>query len=568
MIKIIIFDFEVFKYDWLVCWLDTKTKKTYSIINDRDKFIKFYEYYKSRVWVGYNSRGYDQWIAKGILADFNPWEINDWIINQDKKGFEFSKTLNNFPIITYDVSVFGRSLKQLEAFMGHDIRESNVTWDIDRPLTDEELKDTIQYCKHDVWETFEIFVQNKEDYETHLDIINKYNLGKQAIGKTQTQLTAMVLDGNKVKRDDEFEITIPKNIQLGKYEFVKDYYINWALNDKSYDTMSLETEIAGVPHKFGVGGIHGATEAHMGDGYYIMADVTSYYPALMILYDFFSRSTSNAGKIRFKELFETNLKLKKQGKKKQRIRYKLLLNKTFGALKDLYNSLYDPLQSNNICIAGQLFLVDLIEKLEGKCQLIQSNTDGIMIKLYHKDDKEEIMKICNEWSIRTGLMLDFDYVKKVIQRDVNNYIIVYENDYVKRKGAVVKETHPLDNNRSVINNAIVDYFVNDIPVMETIQNTLHLIDFQLVGKIGNKYEYGVHNDQRLVGKVNRTFASLDLNDSTLYKKHKLKDTVDKVAGIPDHCFIVNENILDKEIPDNLDKQWYINTALREIESFI
>ena len=41
--------------------------------------------------------------------------------------------------------------------------------------------------------------------------------------------------------------------------------------------------------------------------------------------------------------------------------YKIVLNGTYGASKDKYNNLYDPLQANNVCINGQLMLLDLIE---------------------------------------------------------------------------------------------------------------------------------------------------------------------------------------------------------------
>ncbi|MGL5717265.1 MAG: hypothetical protein ACRCX2_29910 [Paraclostridium sp.] len=57
------------------------------------------------------------------------------------------------------------------------------------------------------------------------------------------------------------------------------------------------------------------------------------------------------------------------------VRY--LGNSTYGASKDKFNNLYDPLMANNVCITGQLLLVDLLEKLEkglgDKAMLIQSN---------------------------------------------------------------------------------------------------------------------------------------------------------------------------------------------------
>ena len=84
------------------------------------------------------------------------------------------------------------------------------------------------------------------------------------------------------------------------------------------------------------------------------------------------------------------------------------------------NGLYDPLQANRVCVYGQLLLLDLIEKLEPHCELIQSNTDGILIKMPDGQDPnkwyELIDDIAYEWEKRTGLVLEFD------EYDVNEEI--------------------------------------------------------------------------------------------------------------------------------------------------
>lgn len=60
---------------------------------------------------------------------------------------------------------------------------------------------------------------------------------------------------------------------------------------------------------------------------------------------------------------------------------KIVLNSCYGTFKDEYNNLYDPRQSNNVCITGQLLLLDLIDKLEPHIKLIQSNTDGLFFSV-------------------------------------------------------------------------------------------------------------------------------------------------------------------------------------------
>lgn len=573
MIIILFFDFEVFKYDWLVVFLDTKTRSTSYIVNDRTAFEKFYNDHKDEIWVGYNSRGYDQWIAKGILAGFNPYDISTWIIVKDKKGHEYSKVLNNFQLLTYDCSVFGRSLKELEAFLGHDIKETSVPFDIERKLSKEELEETIDYCTHDVMETFDVFVEMKSEFESHYGLIKEFDLPITNISKTKAQISATILGATRRERNDEFDIRYPQTLDMGKYSHILHRYMEWATNEKDYETMSFEASVCGVPHTFGIGGLHGSRDNYVGDGHFIMADVGSYYPALMIEYDYLSRNVYNPKK--YTQIRDDRISLKKKKDPREYPR-KIVLNSTFGAQKDKYNNLYDPQNANNICIAGQLLLVDLLDKLDGKCELIQSNTDGILIKLFKPEDKGLILDICEDWSKRTRMILEYEDVTKVIQKDVNNYIIKSADGKVKRKGAYVKllrhdstEKNPiLDNDLPIVNKAIVNYFIDGTPVEKTIMNCKELIWFQKITKVGQKYDYAWHNNKILKERVNRCFASTNQADTTLYKKHKTKSTLDKVASVPDHCFINNANIVGAGIPNNLDIKWYIDLANQRIKDFL
>lgn len=549
----------------MVCYLDTKTKTTHSIVNSKEELEKFWQKYKNQIWIGYNSRTYDQWICKAILCDFNPWEMNEWIIVKDRKGFEFSRLLNKFPIINYDCSVGFRSLKELEAFMGHDIQETPVKWDIDRKLTPEEIELTKKYCTHDVEETAEVFLETISEFESHIGLIKEFDLDVYDINKTQTQLAAKILGAVKKQRNDEFEISFPDNLVLGDYDWIRGWYADWARNQKDYKTMHLETQVASVPHIFGIGGLHGSRDNYIGDGIYLMADVESYYPALMIIYNLLSRNVIHPEKYRTIRDERVEMKAKKDPRQYPR---KIALNKAFGGAKDKYNALYDPLQANNTCIYGQLFLLDLIEKLQNVCELIQTNTDGLLLKLFTESDKCVIMEICKEWSDRTGLKLEFNDVKKVIQSNVNNYIIIEKNGKVKRKGAVVKELSKLDNDLPIVNKAVVDYFINNTPVEETVFNCNELIMFQKIVKIGKTYDYVSHNGQILKERVNRVFASTDEKDGMLLKKHQKKETLDKTPSTPPNCFIDNTNILNKPLPTKLDKQWYVDEAKYRIKNFV
>ena len=53
------YDFEVFKYDWLVVFVNKNTSEKTVIINDKQALKDFYAKYKDSIFVGYNSLGYD-----------------------------------------------------------------------------------------------------------------------------------------------------------------------------------------------------------------------------------------------------------------------------------------------------------------------------------------------------------------------------------------------------------------------------------------------------------------------------------------------------------------------------
>ena len=71
----VFYDFEVFKYDWLVVMVDIYAQKETVIINDPVKLERFYKAHKGNIWIGFNSRNYDQYIAKGVLCGFNPKKV-------------------------------------------------------------------------------------------------------------------------------------------------------------------------------------------------------------------------------------------------------------------------------------------------------------------------------------------------------------------------------------------------------------------------------------------------------------------------------------------------------------
>lgn len=570
------YDFEVFKEDWLVVIIDMTKKKEHVIINDPEMLEKIHSENVNEIWVGFNSRHYDQYILKGILCGFDPKKINDYIIVKGNPGWKFSSLLRNVKLINYDVMTgIDRGLKTFEGFMGNNIKESSVPFDIDRKLTQVEIEETVKYCRHDVEQTVEVFLERKDDFEAHMGLVKLACQGKPLdlflLSKTKVQLSSIILDATKKDHDDEFDIDFPSTMKIEKYTQVVDWYADPKNRKYNVDPDNpkskknqLEIMIAGVPHVFAWGGVHGAIDKYHGEGYFLNMDVASLYPSLMIQYNLGSRNMKDPNK--YEEIYHTRLKYKAE-KNPLQLPLKLVLNGTYGAMKDKNNPLYDPRQANRVCVYGQLLLLDLIEKLEQHCQIIQSNTDGILIKMNRYEDFDMIDDICYDWEKRTHLKLEFDEYRKVFQKDVNNYIIVDANGEYKSKGGYVKKLNNLDYDLPIVNKALINYMVNDVPVEKTIGECDDLKEFQLVSKISGKYTHILHGDKVVKEKCIRMFASNLSSDKGVQKVHAVTGRPAKMPNSPEQCFIYNDEVNGVKVPSKLDKQWYIDMANKRLADF-
>lgn len=562
--SLIFYDFEVFKHDWMVVIIDPIHKEEHVFINDRDGFIKFYNDHKNDIWCGYNSRMYDQYIVKAILCGFDPYLVSKHIIVDKKPGYKYSSLFVNYPLNNYDCIVNFHGLKSLEGFMGNDIRETTVPFDLDRKLTAGELAETVKYCRHDVKQTIEVFLQKKSDFDAQLDIIKTFKLPLSHIGKTKAQLTALALGCRRKRFDDEWDISFVPSIKLRKYQHV----LEWFKDPDNYKHgEKLKTEICGVSHVFGLGGIHGApTKPIHAKGFIVHVDVTSYYPSLMIEYDLLSRAVKD--KQVFKDIYDKRVALKQAGLKKEQAPYKIILNSTFGITNDQYSLAYDPRRNHEVTINGQLLLLDLLEKLETipEFELLNSNTDGLIVQI-PESEFTHLKAICGEWEQRTRMGLGFDIIDEIWQKDVNNYIFRFANGKLERKGIYVKELSALDNDLPIINKALVDYMTKNVPIAETINNCDELIMFQKIVKISGKYLYGLHNNKKLTDKTFRVFASNNPYDTSIFKVKNMDKNPEKFANTPDNCKIVNDDINGLQVPDWLDKEWYINLANERLKQF-
>lgn len=563
------YDFEVFKYDWLVVVMDATRKKIHVIVNSPEQLEALYKENVREIWCGFNSRHYDQYILKAILCGFDPKKVSDYIIVKGKPGWKFSSLFRNFPLWNYDVMLnTDVGLKSFEGFMGNNIKETSVPFDIDRPLTPEEIAETIKYCKHDVEQTIQIFMKRTEEFHTMMYFIKHFHLSMDSISKTKPQLAAEILGGNRkgADFDDEFDFPILDCLELKKYRHIADWYANPENHD--YEKKQDKQIVAGVEHTFAWGGGHGARAKYSSSGVFLIIDVTAYYPSLQKQYHFGYRVMDHPENFEF--IHDSNIAFKRAGDKKARQPFKIMDNAISGQMKQPSSALYDPMSNNSICINGQLLLLDLVEHIEPYCELIQNNTDGIIVKLKdYERDFDILDDVVYAWEQRTGMKMDFDtFIGTIYQKDVNNYLLIdRQTGAIKSKGGYVMKLNDLSYDLPIINRALVDYMVKGIPVERTIGECMDLREFQLVSRISSKYTHIIYGDRPIKERCIRIFASKRSTDPGVKKIHAITGKPAKLTNSPEHCFIWNDDVKGIPVPDKLDREWYIKVARKRLADF-
>ena len=224
-------DFEVFKYDWMVCFsVDGIHIK--SIVNDAEKLKElFLHKLNDRILIAYNGNNYDKFIMSAIVNDIDAKEVNDHLINEFNFNFNFTYSDRNKvgkELFWYDPSSrLGGSLKTYEACEGENIYESDVDFNLDRKLTKEEIEETKAYCSFDTKMLIKYFY--KENFDSFLGHIGLVHSTCQArpsqsffrmLSKTDASLVGTYLCTDKgidLTKDSD-TIKLPDNIILGKYK--------------------------------------------------------------------------------------------------------------------------------------------------------------------------------------------------------------------------------------------------------------------------------------------------------------------------------------------------------------
>lgn len=587
--NIVGYELSVFKHGWSLSTLNLNTgEKNYFSHGENSKqstgqdVTNYINAQESPLLVGYNNKGYSNYMLRVIMEGHSAeliYSISEYTLNTNNPPWTYKDYPKGYFNYAYtdlmDEMSERMSLKMAAGNLGMDIKTREVSLNTNRVLTQDEWIKDKQYNDHHVEVLGKLFNSRLEYLNTKIELGNMGNLtARESLPLTNAQLVAAYLvgpDAKAIEYGDDNTYDMPENIWV-KNKAVKDYFLDPSKPNR------LEIEIGAMPHVLSGGGLHGGVPNYVGqsdDEWEIMiADGEQFYPSIMVRYDMLSRSVKDP------ELFiksvNDRLIYKDIGDDRQST-LKLVNNTVYGASGAPFNPLYDKRMANSVCYTGQLLLIDLIEKLEvlgDKIEFINSNTDGIIYR-YHKSVEDEMFQITGAWQARAGIVLEFNRIKTIVQKDVNNYIIEDEYGQVHAKGAHLTTydgPSVMNGELSIVDKALGDYLLTNTPIRDTIESASQIKDFQMIGRTGSTYESTVwvaKGKDVVVNDVNRVYATKEQGYGSLYKVrsagHAKGQKRDKVQSVPASLIVDNEN---KLTINHIDKEWYIDLAEKRAKGFL
>lgn len=602
---------------------DDNVRHVFVIHQDRNDFTKFVTFLQKCVtnkeWhISYNGLAFDAQITQWALdnqkrlATLSTEDVikeiykfaQETISRTDRNEFQtYSprqlkiKQIDLFKMNHWDNRAKMSSLKWIQYSMDWDNVEE-MPHPHYEPITDaNQLKLIVKYCLNDVLSTKKILEHSKEQIKLRQTLTKEYKIDLYSASEPRISKELFLhflhqkLGWSKA---DIKQLRTPRHtIFLGQcilpyisfktpeFQSVLDYFRTKVITSTK-DGFKHSVTYKGVRTDYGLGGIHGATDPGVYEakpGWTIMtSDVTSFYPNLAIKNGF---HPEHLPKQEFCELYEWFFEERKKIPKSdpKNYVYKIILNSTYGLTGDENSFLYDPQMTMQITINGQLSLSMLYEMI---CEEIpeaiplMQNTDGLETMIpTHAVGK--YMDICSKWEQMTQLSLEHDQYKKMIIRDVNNYIAISKEDKVKCKGAFEwedlhkKKVAVFHKNKSflIIPKAIYAYFVHGTDPEVFLSQNKEITDYCAGVKAKSGWyfeEQYVDNGQLIVNRLQKIVRYYVSNTgSKLVKCHKDGRVIQVEAG---QWLQTTINRIDKDKPFedyDINQQYYLDEIYKQIE---
>jgi hypothetical protein len=593
------YDIEDYKNFFCATFLDLYSDTRHQFIIDDyvDQSREMKEFIKGKWLIGYNSKHFDNVIINYITKlDKAPHvrDIYDFVqkiiqlkdteaLYKHTRAYKYNDSYQSIDLMTMLFSKALRvSLKVMEVNINFD-NVQELPYPYDAVLTAEQKLVVLEYNLNDCRATKEVALKSMNDIKLRHKVKEEYGIDAYSLDGVRTAVTYLSKEYCLLKGIDlkefmnqryPFETIHVKDIihpfisfTTPQFKKVLEYYESFVVHGKdSYP--SYEVMFNGVLYQLGSGGIHSIHNPEVvtvpKGKVYFQSDVGSMYPTAIIEHGCLPKQLDSAVFMPiYKIAYVGKSVAKKAGDKLTETFEKLKLNSFFGQMLNEHGPFHDPKAALKITINNQLMLLMLVEMLFNVgIKVIAANTDAVEV-LIDESQVDLYLSTCATWESLTRFTLDHDKVVKMVRRDINNYLMITEKGKVKKNGLFITEPR-LGKGYSffVIPKAIEKYFLEGIPVEETIRKHDNIYDFLKMQKVGK--QFSVEWNGKKIQNINRFY--IQKTGAYIYKVKGEGHEKSYHNILKDLPVMVFNKFIKKDMKDyNIWYEYYISEAKKIVE---
>lgn len=617
-----IYDIEVFPNTFHCVLLNTDNEELYKFeVSERKNQIReLVQFFTNPKYLlcGYNNKHYDDVIINYIIdyidimlcksiydVTLSLFNLSQTIINLEDgniskiKRWKYANYFESMDLLTMMFSSKLRvGLKSMQITMQYQ-NVQEYSGDFGSFLPKDKIDEMISYNINDVKSTYSLFnyLVKNGDIDLRLFIEQEYGfnaLSMDSVKFGETLIAKKVCEELHINKRQLEQMRSPmdniplKDVILPFIRY-KNPKFQEALEDMKKQVVSSKNKkpgeknyenkfvVSGVRYSIGVGGIHSLNEPRIyvpkEDEYLGHLDVASMYPSFIVRYGWFPRHLGKAGLAVYTQIYHERIQAKHSGQKQKNLALKLTLNSVTGKMQQETSWMYDPFSVFKIRINGQLILLMLADLLlQHSCEIVQVNTDGVMF-IAKKAYKDAIMESVAELEQLTKLSFEADSYEAFYQFAVNDYFGVVDGfsqsrnpKLIEKKGMFI--TEPVLGKGlapTIIPEAVINYFVFNIPVEDTIRNCDDIRKFLMSQRVDKKFK--VEYDDKYIQRINRWYAST--NGCYLYTVDESKTPV-KYSNLLKKSGVTILNYIDDISTKNrkINYPYYISEARKIIDQLV
>uniref|UniRef100_A0AAU8MK58 DNA polymerase n=1 Tax=Geladintestivirus 1 TaxID=3233133 RepID=A0AAU8MK58_9CAUD len=506
------------------------------------------------------------------------------------------------PICDKDIDYYHK-LPQYKGMSAENINK--LVSSFDRYIIKDYLNDLLIYNKNDVFICCEIVRQNPDEIRLRyslsklykLDVLSsaRSNIANKLVTKWYSERSGLHPSKFVKLRTERTWLHFSKIIfphiafKTPELQKVLEEMKKVKITRTNKDAFTKKINFYGTTYVLATGGIH--TEDNPGifkstkDYTYVHWDYNSYYPSIMVAYNICPK---HLNQYVFTELVryarDTRVLCKHtKDEEKQVIKgipnkiaaeaLKIVINAIYGKFGSDTFFLYDRFAQMQVTINGQLMTMTLVEELElNGIHCISANTDGIVIKLPN-DKRDVFIDITNRWNEANKMKADGEEYKLLVRRDVNNYLDVQKDDTQEFKGDLDPNMYRKDlskgYNAPIVAKAVARYFIDNIPIMETLTNATDILDFCKTQNVGKQFElvYDIVNkDTKEINTIvtqSQCRFYVSKQGVILQKRHRVTGALSRLAA--GSVVTILNSLNDIPITErNIDYKYYYEECFKII----